>query len=584
MRLKKIKNLTTFVKKVFILLSDSKKHLPVLFLLYLFSSIFEIFGLGLLGSFVILILDYNINEYFIFKYINQFTSLSFDKNSLIIINGFLILVIFISKSIFGIAMTYYVSKFVNLKIAELRVYLLGKFFNMDYQTYLSKHSSDFIISINGHISRYGVVLQNFIKLASDLLIFLVILIFLFFLNPSILINLIFVISSILFLYYKLYLKKLKSFGRNSNLEQKKLIKYITEGIEGLKEIRILNISDFFLNKAEKSTSIMSANEIKLNVISSAPRYLIELLLTMFVVSSTIVAITLDYNLQLIIPTLAVFTFASIRILPMVYQFINSYSLIIFSSDGVEKLYEDYIYHSSNRIKNDLSKNIYSEQKFEKLSLVNIYFSYNKSENYILNNINFEINKGDSIGIIGKSGEGKTTFIDVILKLLEADSGEIKFNNDNLENHLINWRSSIAYLPQNVFLINDTIINNIALGQNQIKIDIKKINSSLKDARLEEFIKSLPEGLNTFIGERGMRMSGGQKQRLALARAFYLDKEIIILDESTSSLDIKTENEILDKIKLIKNKKTLLVIAHRESTVQHCNKIIKIENGILTKIK
>ena len=574
-----------FISKVLEILGNSKKYLPIIFFLFLLSSIFEIFGLGLLGSFVILILDYNIKEFFLFKYFSNFIDSDLSKNNLIIFNGLLILLIFILKAIFGVIMTFIVSKYVNLKIAEIRVFLLSKFFNMDYQMYLSKHSSDFILSINGHVSRYGVVLQNLIRLTSDAIIFFVILFFLIFLNPIILLNLILVIFIILFIYYKLYLNKLKIYGKNSNSEHKKLIKYITEGIEGLKELKILNVANFFVNKAKISTSIMSNNEIKLTVISSAPRYLIELLLSIFVVSSTIVAITFNYNLETVIPTLAIFTFASIRILPMIYQFVNSYSLIIFSSDGVEKLYEDYKLHSLNKTVQLTKDNKNKELKqFKNLVISNVSFRYNNTTKLILNNINFKIIKGDSIGIVGKSGEGKTTFVDVILNLLEIESGEIKYNGANIKNNIQEWRSLIAYLPQNVFLINDSITNNIALGQSNKKIDIEKIKEAIKDARLDDFVDSLPQGLNTFIGERGMRMSGGQKQRLALARAFYFDKEIIILDESTSSLDDVTENEILDKIKIIKNKKTLIVIAHRERTVEHCNTIIKIHNGKLEKIR
>ena len=185
-----------------------------------------------------------------------------------------------------------------------------------------------------------------------------------------------------------------------------MIKYITEGIEGLKELKILNVDNFFLNKAKKSTSIMSNNEIKLTVISSAPRYLIELLLSIFVVSSTIVAITFNYNLEIVIPTLAIFTFASIRILPMIYQFVNSYSLIIFSSDGVEKLYEDYKLHSLNKTVQLTKDNKNKELKqFKNLVISNVSFRYNNTTKLILNNINFKIIKGDSIGIVGKSGEG-----------------------------------------------------------------------------------------------------------------------------------------------------------------------------------
>ena len=578
----------SFLMKVLYILGDSKKKLPIIFALYLFSTLFELFGLSLLGSFVILILNYNSENYFLFKFIGNFIEINFDRYGLIIINSFLLFFIFLIKAFFGIYMNYLVSKFVNQKIALLRFLLLDKFLRMSYSIYLSKHSSDFIISISSYVGRYGLVLQNLLRMASDSLITLVIFIFLFLLNPIIMINLIFVLTLIIIIYYKFYLFKLKNLGRDTNLQQKNLYKLINEGIEGLKEIRILGISKFFINNVKKSSEYISKNEIALSVISSAPRYLIELLLTTFVVSSIIMAIFFNYSLEIIIPTLAIFTLASIRILPMVYQFVNSYSIILFSSDGVEKLYEDFKFHNSeinesNNYRQQLKNN--EIENLNKIELINIFYKYPSSEKYILNNVNFKIHKGDSIGIVGKSGEGKTTFVDVLLKLLEIEKGKIEYNSKELnETNIENWRSKIAYLPQQVFLINDTITSNIALGLSKEEINFNKIKKAISYAQLDSFLENLPNGLNTFIGERGIRMSGGQRQRMALARAFYFDKEVIILDESTSSLDKNTENEILERIKLLKNTKTLIVIAHRETTVSHCDTIIKIENGKIVKIK
>ena len=253
-----------------------------------------------------------------------------------------------------------------------------------------------------------------------------------------------------------------------------------------------------------------------------------------------------------------------------------------------KLYEDFKFHhnkinESNNYKQQIKKN--EIENFNKIELINIFYKYPSSEKYILNNVNFKIHKGDSIGIVGKSGEGKTTFVDVLLKLLEIEKGKIEYNSKELnETNIENWRSKIAYLPQQVFLINDTITSNIALGLPKEEINFNKIKKAISYAQLDTFLENLPNGLNTFIGERGIRMSGGQRQRMALARAFYFDKEVIILDESTSSLDKNTENEILERIKLLKNTKTLIVIAHRETTVSHCDTIIKIENGKIVKIK
>ncbi len=581
-----IYNLTTiknFLKKVLVLTSYHKKKLPIIFFLYFLSSIFELFGLSLLGSFVVLILDFNSQEYFIFKYVNNFFDYNLDKNQLIILNSFLLFLIFLLKAIFGILMSYVVAAFVNNRISELRSSLLDKFINMNYSNYLSKHSSDFIISITSYVSRFGYVLSHLIRILSDILISIVIIIFLFVINPIILTSLIFTVFLILFIYYKFYLYKLNFLGKKSNQEQKKLFKFITEGIEGLKEIRILGISKFFVNQSKTSADILSKNETSLTVISSAPRYLIELILTSFIVISVLISIIFNYKLDMVIPTLSMFILACIRILPMVYQFLNSYSAILFSRDAVEKLYDDYIYHINFEKKlyvNDLNKN----EKFKSLKLDNISFKYDGTKNFIFKNLDLEIKPGDSIGIIGKSGIGKTTLIDILLGLLKVSEGKSYYNGSLLETSIDVWRSKIAYLPQQVFLINDTVFNNIALGTDKKNIDFEKVRNCLSEAKLDSYIDNLPNGIDTFIGERGIRMSGGQRQRLALARAFYFDKEVIIMDESTSSLDKTTEAEILDKINFLKNKKTLIVIAHRESTVAHCDKVVKIEDKKLFFVK
>ena len=346
-------------------------------------------------------------------------------------------------------MSYMVAAFVNNKIAELRTNLLDKFINMNYENYLSKHSSDFIISITSYVGRFGLVLNNLIRILSDLLIASVIIIFLFIINPIILTGLIFAICLLLFVYYKFYLYQLKFLGKKSNQEQKKLFKNIAEGIEGLKEVRILGVSNYLINQAKISAKILSKNETSLSVISSAPRYLIELILTSFIIICILISIIFNYSLVTVIPTLSIFTLAAIRILPMVYQFLNSYSMILFCTDAVEKLYHDYIFHNKN-IKNTFFNNSNKDQKFKSLKLNNISFKYKNTNNFIFKNLNFELKSGESIGIVGKSGIGKTTLIDIILGLLNVSDGSVSFNSNLLENNINIWRSKIAYLPQQVF--------------------------------------------------------------------------------------------------------------------------------------
>jgi ABC-type bacteriocin/lantibiotic exporter with double-glycine peptidase domain len=219
----------------------------------------------------------------------------------------------------------------------------------------------------------------------------------------------------------------------------------------------------------------------------------------------------------------------------------------------------------------------NDDSFKVLSLDAVSFKYPKVHINILDNISLNIKSGDSIGIIGASGCGKTTLINLILGLLEPQSGKISYNGNVLMNNdLDNWRSHIAYLPQQIFLIDDTLRNNVALGVSNV--DEKKLITAINQAQLGDFLANLPNGVDSFIGERGVLLSGGQRQRIALARAFYHDRDVLIMDEATSALDNDTEREVVDEIKRLKGKKTIIVIAHRITTLRFCDVIYKLDNG------
>ena len=194
------------------------------------------------------------------------------------------------------------------------------------------------------------------------------------------------------------------------------------------------------------------------------------------------------------------------------------------------------------------------------------------------NISLSIKNGESVGLIGASGAGKTTLVDILLGLLQPQEGDILFNNRSLNETLALWRAQVAYLPQEIFLIDNTLLSNVALGVLDDSIDREKVMNALKKACLEELVDNLPKGIDTMIGERGVRLSGGQKQRVALARAFYHGRNVLVLDEATSSLDHETEKEIIEEIRYFKGEKTMIIIAHRLTTVQHCDRIYVLENG------
>ena len=222
----------------------------------------------------------------------------------------------------------------------------------------------------------------------------------------------------------------------------------------------------------------------------------------------------------------------------------------------------------------------TENKFKnKISLKNISFKFDGSDKIILNDISCEIKKGQSIGIIGKTGSGKTTLIDIILGVLQPTNGKIFVDNEEInENNLANWHSQIGYIPQDIYLIDDSIKKNIAIGIEEKEIDENTLNEAIKIARLEDFIQNLPQGINSKVGERGIKVSGGEKQRISIARAFYNKPSIIIMDEATSSLDNLTEKEFMESIDRVKNNATLIIIAHRLSTIKQCDFVFLLSEG------
>ena len=222
--------------------------------------------------------------------------------------------------------------------------------------------------------------------------------------------------------------------------------------------------------------------------------------------------------------------------------------------------------------------------FQRLSMEQVSYTYPLVTSKALIDVSLEINSGEAIGLIGPSGSGKTTLVDMLLGMLEPQKGVIKYNDENIITTIKKWRSQVAYLPQQVFLIDDELRNNVALGVDEESIDERQILEALRQANLSELVQELPNGVNTQLGERGIRLSGGQRQRVALARAFYHNRNVLVMDEATSALDNDTEQEIVKEIQQLKGKKTMIVIAHRLTTLQHCDRIYELKKGKVVNVK
>ena len=570
-----------YIKELLFLIGNKKKTLPLMLFFFLCLSALEVAGIGLIGPYVSIIMSDNVMEGELAKYVTMF-GLSQEKQSLLLSLGLILVLIFLIKTISTILMNRSVLWFGATLQVSLRSSLMKSYQNMPYSIYLSRNSSEFVYAINNLCGIFQAVVTALLKLISDLILIFAVLVLLAFQDIVALSIFVIILGGLVLIYDKIFNTSLKVYGEKTNTFAAKLLKNLNEGLDGFKEIRILGTERFFYHKVATSAKQLAIFQTKESLIATSPRFLLELVMVSFIVFLVAITLYVGGELDSIFVTLAMFSIAGLRLLPAASALSSNLVLFRYSRDAISRLYNDFkIFTDINESTTKLDPPR-TKESFEELELLDVHFSYKKELPQALTGINIAITSGDAIGIMGPSGSGKTTLLDILLGLLEFDKGSIKYNNKSLGVDLTEWQSKVAYLPQEVFLLDDTIRNNVALGINSEEISEERVYEALKKARLIEFINDLPEGLDTLLGERGSRLSGGQRQRMALARSFYHEREVLVMDEATSALDEKTENDIVDEIKYLKGKQTLIIIAHRLSTLKHCDRIYVMENGKIIK--
>lgn len=566
-----------FIHEILTLLDSDKKRLPQIFLLFLFTSLFELAGVGLIGPYVAMVSSPTSTDSIVAK-LNYWIDLPADPNSLLILMGLVLLGVFFVKAITIIWINFVIVRFSEEQQVRLRSLLMRHYMSLSYAVYLNRNSSEYINSIQNMVSHYANAVNTILRTLNDSFVAIIIMVFLAWANPLALSILIVLFGLFLVIYDLLFKKYSRMFGVKINLASTTMLKAIHEGIEGLKEVRILNCEKYFQNQLDIEAANLAKYNTQSAVISIAPRYILEFILVLFVVLLCAVTIMLEQDVEKLLPTLAMFGVAAIRLLPAANGLSSNLMRLRFYRDSVSKLYLDLSTILSETPSTNI-KHLKGEQPgFQNISLKKICFRYPSAKNDALHQLSIDIKSGESIGLIGSSGSGKTTLVDTLLGMLKPQSGEIMFNGKPLQKSLAVWRSHVAYLPQQVFLIDDTLRKNVALGIEDNDIDEQRLTNALKMALLSELVEQLSDGVDTMLGEKGVRLSGGQRQRVALARAFYHERDVLVLDEATSALDNETEREIVEEIQRLKGKKTMIVIAHRLSTVKHCDRIYKLENG------
>jgi ATP-binding cassette, subfamily B, bacterial PglK len=570
-----------YFKESLYLLGTERRKLPGLVSLFLSISMLELVGLGLIIPYVSLAINTEtaMNGFLapLFQYFELWSS---DSDLILTFLGLALIGIFFIKFVTSIWVNLKIIKFGQKQQVRLRSILMNAYQQLPYTEYLLRNSSEYIHSIHNRVNLFSSVVDVTLRVCSTSILAFFIIIVLALNNPLILILLIFMFGCFMFGYDKIFHNKISKLGKLNNIAGKNMVQAIYEGIQGLKEIRILGKSDHFHRRLHHSSENAAFYHTGYTILNAIPNFLFEFLAVAFVVTMMLVVVAIEMDLNAFIPTMSLFALATLRLKPTASAISVALTQLRYSRDSISDLYKDLC-----RIEKfetfpyaPASHNKHLVDSFQSLSLANVSYRYPENNETALNNITLEIKSGDSIGLIGSSGSGKTTLVDVLLGLLEPQEGKIHYNGRELKSSMPELFKQVAYIPQQVFLIDSSIQCNVALGVDENAIDKDRLHEALRQARMLEVVENMPDGAETLIGESGVRLSGGQRQRVALARAFYHGRNLLIMDESTSSLDNETEREIVDEIYLLKGQKTLIVIAHRLSTINNCKKIIRLERG------
>ena len=571
-----------YLKEIFFIIGEDKKKLPLMGILFLLLSILDLAGIGLIAPYITLIA--NSEEFFDTRIYDLYSYLGFslEVSDIIFSLGLVLVFIFLIKTLAAILINYILLKFCHGQSVALRASLMNSYQGLPYVKYIDKSSSQYIHNINLADKFATGTLLAFLRIVCEGTVVIAIVIFLAFTDLIALVSLSSMLVILALFYDKYFKPKINSYGEAANTSSIKILKSIQESMIGLKEVRILRKEGYFFTSMLESAKLFANVSVKASMVNLIPRFVLEFAMVFFIVFLVLSSFLMSRSLSDLIPLIGMFGVASLKLVPAATSIISGISKMRFYRDAVNLLYQDLV-SSDNNTKILLSSDAGLFEPFERISLQNIEFSYPNTNNPAIKNLTVEIIKSDVVGFIGPSGSGKTTLIDLILGLLEPQKGSLYYNGNALDKHSINeWRSSVAYLPQDVFLVDDTLEKNIALGVSEKNINSNKVLEAIKKARLKDLIDNLPKGKETIIGERGIRVSGGQKQRISLARAFYHEREVLVMDESTSALDTETEQEIVEEINHLKGSKTMIVIAHRITTLQHCNAIYKLDDGHLSE--
>ena len=563
------------LNKILFLIDYKYSLIFILISLFLFISFLETFSIAIIVPFITVLSDFNNAKIPLIGSLNFFSD--FDQKSFILFFGILIIITLIIKSLLTIICWYLIYNFSWGVVVKLKTKLIDLYKNYNYELYIKKSSSQYIQYIAELTNNFNkLVLVSIFKLTSDLFITVCIAAFLAYTDLKLFLTLLIVFSLVTLLMFSTVKERIVSYSKEIQFNSIKVLTEINNLFKGYKEIKIYDKGEFFKSKIIDGSNQHAKYRIRYNVINLVPRLVIEITIAIIAILGIFYLFVYNSsNFDIFLSKLVVFVIAAIRLggpVSSINVHLNNIKMGLYSMNIVYDELKSYGVDKNNY------KFTETIESFNSIKFNNVSYKYPGQNIDAIDNLNFTISKNQIIGIYGDSGAGKTTLLDVLLGFLIPYKGSIIYN-DNIEiskNNINSLQNKIAYIPQDIFITNDSFTRNITLEE-KVKNN-QNLKTAIDTANLKEFIGSLKNGLNTTVGDNGINISGGQRQRISIARAFYHNREIIIFDEATNSLDEKTERKIIDEIFKLKESKTIIIISHNYKILDICSKIIILKNG------
>ena len=584
------KKTSLFQKLNYIFDKKQKGSFVVLAVMILIGGVFETLGVSMLIPAVNAIMQPDLVREKIEKFpalshfLTQDLQLNTDAKLLCALFGFLI-GLYVVKNLYLLLLAYKQNRFIARARNDMISRVMREFLNRPYEEYLGADIPTVFRITDGDIPHTFSLVLALLQLMTECVVSLFLVIYLIRVNWQMTLLLMLVLALLTLWNARVLKKKLNAIGKRNQDIQSRIAKWRIQSIYGLKDVKVLNRQDFFIRNYYESGKVGAELATKYAVLNNLPHLVIETIFMATILGFMMALLTSGQNLSAFLPQLMAFGVAAIRVMPSANR-INTYMTeIAYEQPSLDFVYENLTdaMKTNKKMAAERAKVAGGALHLEKeIRLEGITFRYPDGDRNIFTDASMVIPKGKSVGIKGASGAGKSTIVDILLGLLHVQKGEITCDGANIFSNYESWLSQIGYIPQSIYLIDESIRDNIGFGIDEREIDDARIREVAAEAQLLEFIDSLPEGLDTKIGDRGVRLSGGQRQRIGIARALYHNPEILVFDEATSALDNETEAALMGAINSFHGRKTMIIIAHRLNTIENCDLIYEVKGEKITR--